>query len=157
MTQSFEFESSSSSSRRLLQRDYAERLLERAVHLEKTDRLLIEQVYRHGMSITDAACMSGEEPRKVQRRIAKLLKRMDSDKFVFVLGHWELLPQSIHKTVELVVLQGHSFRRAARLSRLSLYQVRQHLRTLESLESLGAAVLTKQSVKIHTSKKSSLV
>ncbi len=141
----------------MLQRDYAERLLERAAHLEKTDRLLIEQVYRNGMSITDAACISGDDPRKVQRRITKLLKRMDSDRFVFVLGHWELLPVSIRKTVELVVLQGHSLRRAARLSRVSLYQVRQHLRTLESLTDISAAVLMQKTVKVNPSQKSSLV
>lgn len=122
--------------RRRRHRDDIERLLDRASHLPATDRVLVEQVYRHGVPVVDIARLSGQPPRKLRRRLARLLKRMNSPLFAFLIRHGDQLPQPLRRTGELIVLEGHSLRRAVSLSEQSLHRVREHLRTLQTLAQL---------------------
>ncbi len=114
-------------------RDAAERLLALAEHLPTDERLLIEQVYRHGLSIAQLAQLAGERPRRLQRRVAQILRRMRDPLFRFVAGRGELLPRDVRPTARLVVLEGRSLRDAARRRASSLHYVRQHMRTIRTL------------------------
>ena len=136
MTQSLSFVTGTGLDRRRLRRDRVERLLERADHLSREDRLLIEQVYRHGIAVSDIGRLSGKPARTLRRRITVLVQRMNSPLFEFVVSHSDLLPTGMRRTAELVVLRGHSLRRASTLSGQSLHHVRLHMRSLYVLARL---------------------
>jgi len=133
MSQALNFATIEAVDRRRCYRDQVERLLERADYLEDADRLLVEQVYRHGMPVTDIARLTGDRPRNLQRRVAKLLKRLNSKLFLYVISHKDSLASSVRRSSELVVLHGHSLRRAASLSHRSLHQIRQDIRALRAM------------------------
>lgn len=136
MTQTLSFETGTGQDRRRLRRDRVERLLQRAEHLSREDRLLIEQVYLHGIAVSDVARLSGKPARTLRRRITGLVQRMNSPLFEFVISHNDLLPPSMRRTADLVVLRGHSLRRASRASGQSLHHTRLHVRSLQVLARL---------------------
>ena len=119
--------------RRLQLRSQIDALIYRAEMLMDRDRLLIEQVYRHGVSVADIARLYGWTPSRLRRHIAKLRRNMTSPLFTYVLSHEASLPESVRRTARLVVLQGHSLRRAASLSQQTLHQVRVHIGALRVL------------------------
>ena len=114
-------------------REAAERLLTLAEHLPTEDRLLIEQVYRHGLSVAQVAQLTSQPRRRLQRRIAQILRRMRDPLFRFVAGRGELLPRDVRPTARMVVLEGRSLRDVARRRDSSLHYIRQHMRTVRTL------------------------
>ncbi|MEX2544606.1 MAG: hypothetical protein WD316_05705 [Phycisphaeraceae bacterium] len=111
----------------------AERLLTLAEHLPAQDRLLLEQVYRNGLSVAEVAHLMGARPRRLQRRVAQLLRRLRDPLFRFVVGRSDLLPRDVQPTARLVVIEGRSLRDAARARGRSLHAVREQVRTLRTL------------------------
>ncbi|MEX0652662.1 MAG: hypothetical protein WD534_03565 [Phycisphaeraceae bacterium] len=114
-------------------RDAADRVLERAVHLAPADRLLLEQVYRHGLSAAEVARLTRQPTRTLQRRVQRLLTHLADPLFAYVAARLELLPPETHPVAQYAILQGHSLRRTARLTGQSLHRVRQHLDTIRTL------------------------
>lgn len=114
-------------------RDAAERLLQRAQHLARPDHLLMEQIYRHGLSIADVARLLNERPRSLQRRVKRLLLRLNDPLFIFVAGRFDVLPREMQATARLVVLEGRPLRDAARITGTTLHRVRQHLDAVRTL------------------------
>ena len=119
--------------RRLDRRDRIELLLDLAAHLPETDRLLVEQVFRHGLPAADVARLVGEPPRRVQRRLTRLVRRLRCPLYRYVTLHMELLPRPSHPVARLHILHGRSLRDTAAASDLTLHRVRQHLRTIRTL------------------------
>lgn len=119
--------------RRLLGRQAADRLCARASYLPAGDRLVIEQVYQRGLSVTEVARLRGTSPRRMQRRVARLLCRMRQPAFAFVAERGDLLPREVRATARRVVLSGMSLRRTAEATGQTLHQVRQHMRTVQAL------------------------
>ena len=111
-------------------RHHAETILSLAQHLTQEDRLLIEQVYRHGVPAAHLAKLAGTPSRVMHRRIASLVRRMRDPLFRYVAGHLELLPQDTRATARRVVLQGQSLRQSAKQTGLSLHHTRKHLQTV---------------------------
>ena len=103
------------------------------MHLEESDRLLVEQVYRHGVQIADVARLSGRSPKNLRRRVDKLLKHMNGPLFSFMLAHGGLLSGATRRTAELVILKGYSLRRASEINNQSLHQTRRHMQTVQAL------------------------
>lgn len=118
-------------------RDAAERVLQLAGHLADADRLLLEQVFRHGVSLAEVARLSGQRPRVLQRRVRRLLLRLNDPLFRFVAGRCDLLPQEVQATARRTVLHGRSLRDTARATGRSLHQIRQHLIIIRALASQG--------------------
>ena len=118
------------------QRRLNERILQLAEHLRTPDRLLLEQVYRHGLSAADVARLTGQPPRRVQRRLARLLQRMRDPLFKFVVARSELLPPPARAAARRVILQGQSLRSTAQSTGQSLHEVRQHINTVRNLARL---------------------
>lgn len=116
--------------RRRGSRGRIEQVLELSKHLDGPDRMLIERVYRHGITVAGIARLMNCPERKLRYRLLKLLKMMNSPLFEFVVANREWLPESMWRTAKLVVLQGCTLRRAARLSNQSLYRVRKDMRIL---------------------------
>ncbi len=114
-------------------RNHTERILQRAEHLHESDRLVIEQVYARGMSITALARLTRTSPRKLQRRMVKLIRRLDSPIFLYVVRNRYHLPDETRRIAELAICRGQSMRRIATVTGMSLHHVRQQLQSLYAM------------------------
>lgn len=124
-------------------------LCERARHLPRAERALIESVYRDGRSLSELAGVPGVSAeqarigaRRLARRIKAIVRRMTSPLFVFVvsrleraaeLGATDAWPPPRRRVAELVVLHGESVKSAARSSGLTVHAARAHLRAIEAM------------------------
>ncbi len=135
-------------------------MCERARHLSRVERTLIESVYRDGRSLrelarvaaaTDSVPKDTAEVRNgarcLARRVKAIVRRMTSPLFVFVSSHIERAaefgatgawPPDRCRVAELVVLHGESVESAARSTGLKVHAARDHLRAIEAMRS-GAA------------------
>ncbi len=114
-------------------REHAERLLQRAAFLSDDDRLLIEQVYDRGVSICDLARLTHTQPRRLRRRVVKLIQRLDSPLFLFVIRNDNDLPRDTRLVAKLAICNGYSMRRVAHLTGRSLHFVRQQLQCITTM------------------------
>lgn len=105
-------------------RDAADQVLQLAEHLAERDRLLLEQLYRHGQPIAQVARLTRQRPRVLQRRVKHLLKRVASPQYRWVAGRLELLPPELRAVARRGVLQGQSLRETARTTGRTLHEVR---------------------------------
>ncbi len=119
--------------RRAAHRDRVEQLLDDAGHFTRTDRVLIEQVYRHHVTYKEVAVLLGMSVRAVQVRLNALLNRTRQPLFRFVVDRHELLPRELRAVSRRAVLEGRSLRETARLTGLSLHHVRQRRQALRVL------------------------
>ena len=106
------------------QRRMLERVIDRADHLEKSDRALLRGVYDRGMTISDLARVAGHDPRRVQHRVRRLTMRLSSPAFVFVLRHGREWPADRRRVAESIILEGATQCRAAEKLGLSIHCVR---------------------------------
>lgn len=114
-------------------RERLEQVLALAAHLGDDDRLLIEQVYEHGMSPTEVACLLGKRPRSVRARLEQILRHIRSAEFRFMVLRGQRLPRATREVGRVVVLERHSLRQAANLLGCSLHHVRQHMQVIQAL------------------------
>lgn len=143
--------------RRKADRGLTTLLCERARHLDRGERTLVESVFRDGRSLLDIARLrastdgaagrtDGPEVRVAARRLARLLKaivrRLVSPLFVFVAsaldraevrGDSPAWPPERRQIATLVVLRGVSVRRAARRLGIGLHAARAHARAVEAM------------------------
>lgn len=110
-----------------------ERMLDLARVLPADERGLIEAVYRDGRSTTEIARAVGLPPRRYQRKLNGIIKRMRDPMFRFVAEGPDRLPPETRPVARRVVLQGMSQRRAADATGRSLHQVRMALQTVRTL------------------------
>jgi len=122
--------------RRVDQRGLADGVLAMAVHLGDEDRFLIEQVFDHGIRMSDIARQRGRSRSTVQYHVKKILIRIRSPLFRFLVGHGDLLLVELRRTGKAVILEGRPLREAAQLLGLSLHTVRQHLAAIQALARL---------------------
>lgn len=113
-----------------------EAAMRRAEHLDAVDRLLLEQVFVHGVTITDLARFRGERRERLGRRVASLMRRIGSPMFVYVAGHLDLLPSPARRAADLFYLKGRSLRDIARETGMTLHHVREHIRMVRALSRL---------------------
>jgi hypothetical protein len=71
----------------------------------------------------------------IYRLVRKLVTRIESAAFRFVIGHLSLLPKHLKPTADLAVLKGHSQREIAKLTGKSLHQIRQELTMIQGLQA----------------------
>lgn len=108
-------------------RRHAEQVLKLAAHLGRQDRLLIQQVYEHGLSIADIASLSGGREEAVRRRIIRVLRRLRGSRFKQMVLLGPLLPDRPRQVATLVWLEGLSLRAAAARLKQSLHHTRRDL------------------------------
>ncbi len=113
--------------RRRSRADVAQRILLRAAHLPDRDRALLESLYRDGMSAKDLARLARIPPRALRLRVHRLVRRLSSPRFAFVLVHAPHWPPLRRRVAELHILEGRSIRSTAALLGITLHQVRAHL------------------------------
>jgi len=119
--------------RRTSLRNRVETLLDLAQSLPPRDRLILEQVYRHGLSVAEVARLIEEPAGRVRRRIARLIRLVQKPEFKFLARHEALLPANVRQTCRLVVFEGMSLRRTARHTGQTLHRVRQQVATFHAL------------------------
>lgn len=119
--------------RRRHKRDFAEILTARATWLLPEDHRLIGSIYTHGMTAQAVAQLRGESPRKVRSRVHRLVDRMMSDRFEFVLTHREGWLPTRRRIATSYVLQGRPMRSTARHLHLSLHVVRRQVDVINAL------------------------
>jgi len=122
---------------RVENRDLNDRLLRRATYLKPEDRVLLNNIYQHGMTQRELAALMGICSQTVSRRANRLCQRLNSEIFSFVLvnrGKWK---RKRRRVAELYFLQGYALRETVARSGESMHQVRKHVQAvIESYESL---------------------
>lgn len=114
-------------------RRWVEKLLHRAAALPLPERRLIEQVYRHGQSITHLAQAAGVSRACLSRRLARALRCVRHPMFDFVLRDPNAIPEPLRPVARLRYVEGRSLRQTARLTHRSLHAVRRDAATLMTL------------------------
>lgn len=110
-----------------LNRRAVERVLLAAEHLAAPDRALVQNVLDRGVTPTELARSVGCEPRRIRRRLQRLIEHVDSDLFRFVAGHQSGWPERRKQIAAAVILRGRSQRAAAREIGTTVHQVRREL------------------------------
>ncbi len=118
------------------QRQRIERVLALAEHLGDDDRLLVEQVYQHGMSPAEIACLLGKRTRTVRCRLRQILEDLQTPEFRYMVLRGHRLPPPTRQVGQVVVLHRCSLRRAAARLACSLHHVRQHMQIIQTLSRL---------------------
>lgn len=119
--------------RRRRQRDMVEHLLDRAACLPPDDLALLRAVYADGRTAVELAALMRCDARALRRRIRRLVERLLSPRFLFVLRHRDGWSATRKRVATACVLHGRSLREAAAELRLSLHTVRRHLDAVNAL------------------------
>ncbi|MCC7145143.1 MAG: hypothetical protein IT443_01720 [Phycisphaeraceae bacterium] len=120
-------------------REGFEQVLALAEHLPAEERMLMDQLFRYGLSFRQVAKLTGQKKWQVHREAEVLLRHMRSPLFRFVAGRRDLFSKKTQRVADVVVLQRRSLRQAAADTGLSLHAVRLRLRELHAL-ALAAAL-----------------
>ncbi|MGI9012963.1 MAG: hypothetical protein ACR2GY_01795 [Phycisphaerales bacterium] len=114
-------------------RSQAERIVELASHLDPADRDLIDSIYRRGMTVAALARASGVRRRRLNDRLTRVLKHLQSREFRFAISQTELWPRNRAAVAKEVIFKRKSLRAAASQTGLSLWQVRKELDAIRTL------------------------
>jgi len=121
-------------------RDQAERLVQFAQHLSPGDRDLLCSVYQRGMSATELARVIGTRPRSVRSRVRRLVRRLNSPTFRYVLQARDKWPPRKRKIAEAVFLRGEGQRKAAVRLQTTVHEVR---RETDRIRAIAEAAFQK--------------
>jgi len=119
--------------RRKRTRDLAEIVADHAQHALPDERAIIHAIYRDGLTAQRVAHLRCESPRRVRSRVRRIVARLVSDRFRFVVRSRDRWPLQRRRVATACVLQGMSMREAARFLQLTLHQVRRELETVRTL------------------------
>lgn len=119
--------------RRKRSRDMAEIVADHAQWALPDDRAVIWAIYRDGLTAQQVAHLRSESPRLLRARVRRIVARLVSEQFRFVLRKRDGWPQLRRAVGGACVLQGRSMRDAASFLRLSLHQVRREMGVIRAL------------------------
>jgi DNA-directed RNA polymerase specialized sigma24 family protein len=108
-------------------RGTVERLLDLADYLAAPDRALLRGIYDRGMTPAELAQVLGRRPRGIRGRVQRLVERIGSPRFTFIVRNSSRWPKSRRRIAEMVFLQGRSQREAAETLGLGLHRVRREV------------------------------
>ncbi|HHN79041.1 MAG TPA: hypothetical protein ENK11_10285 [Phycisphaerales bacterium] len=121
-------------------------LVEHAAWLTAEDRELVTAVFGEGLSVAAYARRRREKDspvpvRTARRRLRKIIARLLSPRFVFVIENRKAWPATRRRAAMACVVQGLSLREAASKMGVSLHAVRRHMDAVEALylASVGQA------------------
>lgn len=118
---------------RSTQRTPSELLLSRARWLDPEDRALLEQVLDRGVASRDLATVAGVTPRTIQRRVARLIRRLEDSDVLTVLRRQYAWPAQTAAVAMAVIVRGCTLQQTARLLETTLHDVRKHLEQARGL------------------------
>ena len=114
-------------------RDAAERLLDYADYLGGADRALLRAIFDRGLTAAEFARAMDQPPRSVRQRVQRLVERVGSARFQFVMRNRYAWSTARRQVAESIFLRGLTQRRASALLGLSLHQVRQEVERIRTL------------------------
>ena len=114
----------SATRRKLLARDSADEILCRSNALPTTDAALLRAVYHEGRPLTEIAALLDLPIRRVRQRVRRLVDRVKSPHFDFVIRRASGWPDLRRRVAHAVVVMGDSYRKAGQRLNLSLHTVR---------------------------------
>jgi hypothetical protein len=114
-------------------REEAASIMELAAHLRSADRSLLEAIYERGFTAAQLARAQRRSPRTYCDRVMRLLERMNSPAFRYVLRHAEDWPPQRARIARAVFLRGEGQRRTAAALRVSVHRVRREVERIRAL------------------------
>ena len=115
------------------ERDLADQIVLRAEHLPAEERALVRSIYADGRTIDDVAALLQADPRQVRRRVRRLVRRVLSDRYIFVVRHRDSWPCMRRRLATACIIHGHSLKHAAVEVGTSFYNTRKHLDAVHAL------------------------
>ena len=119
--------------RRKCTRDMAEIIADHAQWAQPEERAIIHAIYRDGLSAQRVAHLRCESPRRVRARVRRIVARLVSDRFRFVVRPRDEWPNLRRRVASGCVMQGMSMREAARFLQITLHQVRREMGVVRTL------------------------
>ncbi len=115
------------------QRETAQRLVQLAIHLPQADRALLESVYKHGTPTSVLARAAGRPARTIRERVHRLVKRVTSPAFGYVLRHCDEWRPLVRHIAEAVILHGRTHRETAEELGITVYRVRREVDRIRTI------------------------
>lgn len=109
------------------QRDAADAIAAAAAYLDPSDKALLEGIYDRGMTPTALARAAGVKPAAIRARVQRLIQRINSPAFRYVLQHRANWPRQRRMIADAVFLRGWGQRSAAADAQVSVHRVRQEI------------------------------
>jgi DNA-directed RNA polymerase specialized sigma24 family protein len=132
--------------RMTFRRELTDSIATLAEGLPPDDHALIRALYADGKSAVELARLAGKDPREVRRRARRLVKRILSPEYLFVLRTRHRWPAPRRSVAVACILHGRPQREVAAELRVPLYTVRRHCEAIHAaLETLGAPADQKRS------------
>lgn len=130
--------------RRKQRREWADLVVERAGSLDPADAAVLRAVYGDGRPIKELAAMVGVPPRAMSRRVHRLVRRVMSPPFEFVVRFAHNWTRERRRVAFSIVVLGRPLRQTAADVGLSLYEVRRHYAAVMALVEAATALSRKQ-------------
>jgi hypothetical protein len=118
--------------RRRPRQEQVDVLLSRAKALSHADRLLLESVLGEGRTAVYVARLTSQAPRSIRRRAKRLIHRLSTPEFMFVLRERATWPTTRRRVADACVVEGTSMLQAARQLHLSFHMVRRQVEIIAS-------------------------
>ncbi len=119
--------------RRRRSRELGETIVDHARWSLPDDRAMLTAIYRDGLTAREVAALRHEPARRVRSRVRRLVARLLSDRFLFVLRRRDRWPTLRRRVAGACVLQGRSMRETARHLRVSVHVVRKQMDIINAL------------------------
>lgn len=113
-------------------REQARMLVELAEHLHPADRAVIYSIYDRGLSAAELARASNLQPAVMRRRVRRLVRRITSPLYRYVLRNSEIWPKRRWLVAREIFLRGSGQRETAAALGMSVHEVRQHAHFVQS-------------------------
>jgi DNA-directed RNA polymerase specialized sigma24 family protein len=131
--------------RRLRDRqDIVRMALDRAKALPRDERVLVQTVLGAGVPASNMACVANCRPRTMQRRFNRVLRRLRSESFTFVMRNADRWPPLRRNVAQAVLLRGMTQREAASHLGLTVHAVRKELDRIAALRELHHSITKSQ-------------
>lgn len=125
--------------RRRRQTELSDLVRDRAAGLDPRDRDLLTSVYVRGVRLSEAARLASRPAKALSRRLRRLLARIATPEYAYVMAHREAWPASRRRVATAVFVEGRGLRDAARILGLSLHLVRRHAAAVRDLVEAARA------------------
>jgi DNA-directed RNA polymerase specialized sigma24 family protein len=126
--------------RRARKREIAEAVVARSEWLPQDEQALVRAVFRNGQSAAQVARLMGVEPRRVRRRVHRIVKRVMAPTFVLVVQQREQWSGTRRRVAEACFVRGLSIREASIELGVSLHTVRIHCGAVRHMLELRTAI-----------------
>lgn len=122
--------------RRRRVRELSESIVDASRWCLPEDRALLQAMFRDGLSAADLAAMRRESPRILRARVKRLVDRVLSPRFAFVVARRDAWPPSTRRVATAAILQGRTLRDTAKHLQLSIHAVRRQMERIDALYEL---------------------